>query len=50
MTVPRILFLSVAGVGVAIVGFLLGATLYEIDHALTVNGVDALVPWFLRAR
>ena len=45
----RFLLLSLLGVGVAIVGFFLGISLYELDRSITAHGLTALVPWFLRA-
>ncbi|MBV8165641.1 MAG: hypothetical protein JO021_02535 [Alphaproteobacteria bacterium] len=45
----RFLLLSLLGVGVAIVGFFLGISLYELDRSITQHGLTALVPWFLRA-
>lgn len=44
----RILLLSLLGVGVAIVGFFLGTSLYELDRSISAHGVATLLPWFLR--
>lgn len=49
MAKMRILLLMLMGAGVAVVGFALGASLYELDRTITANGFAALVPWFLRA-
>jgi hypothetical protein len=45
----RIVLLAALGIGVAVVGFLLGTSLYELDRSITQHGLQALVPWFLRA-
>jgi hypothetical protein len=49
MTHFRILLLTMLGAGVAVVGFCLGISLYELDRTVTTEGFAALVPWFLRA-
>ena len=49
MTSLQILLVAVLGIGVAVVGFFLGTSLYELDRSISTNGVASLVPWFLRA-
>lgn len=44
----RILVLAVLAVAIAVIGFLLGTSLYELDRSISANGLAALMPWFLR--
>jgi hypothetical protein len=48
MTKLSILLMTLLGVGIAVIGFFLGTSLYELDRAISADGFAALVPWFLR--